>query len=440
MMPVLSLVLISLGINQTVLLSAIPTLVEWVGQSDSAASVGLLVAMVNMNLVSYWLGAGWWGGVASKLGFGRAIRLAACGYIIANLSFICLLLLAPGNVWLLGLSRFAIGGFSSAFLPLSQAQLAAQGKATPGALSALSGGLTIGRLAGPALVLLPVSIPMILLVPIALVVPVLLLALPGEWDAPHPSVKPQSDDIKPDEGQVIASKTLEANAFETNTFAAKTFAVKTAQAKAAETKAQEIGGLAQSNYSRVVYSAALLTTGFVAVFQLYVLQFLTAHGYEGEEGSKVYALMMLATSVLLVVYQLRVIPKISRSYSSALLPVLLISLVIGWIVLVTGGVNWWGLFFAVVGLLLAIAGLPAWYTSRLLERESDPARQAKSSGYLTRSHTTGHMVGTGLASLFLHQQWSLSLLISALVLLLLFTVLKLRKNTESGTCSFMQSN
>lgn len=425
MMPVLSLVLISLGINQTVLLSAIPTLVEWVGQSDSAASVGLLVAMVNMNLVSYWLGAGWWGGVASKLGFGRAIRLAACGYIIANLSFICLLLLAPGNVWLLGLSRFAIGGFSSAFLPLSQAQLAARGKATPGALSALSGGLTIGRLAGPALVLLPVSIPVILLVPIALVVPVLVLALPGEWDASHPSVKHRSDDIKPDEGQVIASKT---------------FAAKTAQAKAAETKAQEIGGLAQSNYSRVVYSAALLTTGFVAVFQLYVLQFITAHGYEGEEGSKVYALMMLATSVLLVVYQLRVIPKISRSYSSALLPVLLISLVIGWIVLVTGGVNWWGLFFAVVGLLLAIAGLPAWYTSRLLERESDPARQAKSSGYLTRSHTTGHMVGTGLASLFLHQQWSLSLLISALVLLLLFTVLKLRKNTESGTCSFMQSN
>ncbi|XAW90352.1 hypothetical protein ABDK09_13100 [Vibrio sp. CDRSL-10 TSBA] len=330
---------------------------------------------------------------------------------LRNLSFICLLLLAPGNVWLLGLSRFAIGGFSSAFLPLSQAQLAARGKATPGALSALSGGLTIGRLAGPALVLLPVSIPVILLVPIALVVPVLVLALP-------------------DKGQVMASKTVAANPLATNTF----------ETKAAETKVQEIGSLAQSNYSRVVYSAALLTTGFVAVFQLYVLQFLTAHGYEGEEGSKVYALMMLATSVLLVVYQLRVIPKISRSYSSALLPVLLISLVIGWIVLVTGGVNWWGLFFAVVGLLLAIAGLPAWYTSRLLERESDPARQAKSSGYLTRSHTTGHMVGTGLASLFLHQQWSLSLLISALVLLLLFTVLKLRKNTESGTCSFMQSN
>ncbi|WGY46628.1 MFS transporter [Vibrio sp. ABG19] len=397
MMPVLTLALISLGINQTVLLSAIPTLVEWVGQSDSAASVGLLVAMVNMNLVSYWLGAGWWGGVAEKLGFGRAIRLASCGYIVANLSFICLLLLAPGNIWLIGVCRFAIGGFSSAFLPLSQAQLAAQGKATPGALSALSGGLTIGRLAGPALVLLPVSIPVILLVPIALVVPVLFMALPGQCHASGQSAQL----ARPSE----------------------------------ERKAR-----GQSGYARVVYSAALLTTGFVAAFQLYVLQFITSHGYEGEEGSKVYALMMLATSVLLVVYQLRVIPKISRSYSSALLPVLLLSLVIGWIILVTGGANWWGLFFAVVGLLLAVAGLPAWYTSRLLERESEPARQAKSSGYLTRSHTTGHMVGTGLASLFLHQQWSLSVLISALVLLLLFTVLKLRKNTESGTCSFMQSN
>lgn len=391
MMPVLTLALISLGINQTVLLSALPTLMQWVDQANPAFSMGLVVAMVNMNLVSYWLGAGWWGSVASRLGFGRAIRLASCGYIAANLSFIGLLVLSPGNVWLLGLCRFAIGGFSSAFLPLSQAQLAARGKATPGALSALSGGLTIGRLAGPALVLLPVSIPLILLVPVALVVPVLFLALPVSFDAPRPA--------------------------------------KTATE-----------GVRQSGYQRVVYCAALLTTGFVAAFQLYVLQFLTSQGYEGEQGSKVYALMMLATSVLLVVYQMRVIPKISRSYSSALLPVLLISLSIGWIVLVTAGVNWWGLFFAVVGLLLAIAGLPAWYTSRLLERESDPTRQAKSSGYLTRSHTTGHMVGTGLASLFLHQHWSLSLLISALVLLLLFTVLKLRKNTESGTCSYIQSN
>lgn len=391
MMPVLTLALISLGINQTVLLSALPTLLEWVDHSNSAYSMGLLVAMVNMNLVSYWLGAGWWGSVASKLGFARAVKLASCGYIAANLSFISLLLLAPGNVWLLGVCRFAIGGFSSAFLPLSQAQLAVQGKATPGALSALSGGLTIGRLAGPALVLLPVSIPWLLLVPVVLVVPVLISSLP---------------------------------------------------VSAATTRlAEKPGDIArQPGFQRVVYCAALLTTGFVAVFQLYVLQFITSHGYEGEQGSKVYALMMLATSVLLVVYQLRVIPKISRRYASALLPVLLISLMLGWIVLLTAGVDWWGLFFAVVGLLLAIAGLPAWYTSRLLERESDPVRQAKSSGYLTRSHTTGHMVGTGLASLFLHQHWSLSLLISALVLLLLFTVLKLRKNTESGTCSYIQSN
>ncbi|NRD75338.1 hypothetical protein HQQ94_19335 [Shewanella sp. VB17] len=390
MKSVLSVALVSLGINQTLVIAAIPTLMTWVGQTDPNYSLGWLVFTVNLNLVSYWLGATYWGGVAAKLGFTRAIHLAALGYIGANVLFIATLLGESTHLWLIGLCRLLVGGFSSAFLPLTQTRLAAQADATPAALSSLSSSLTLGRLLGPGLLFLPLSLPYLMLVPVLLVIPVLF----GRYHvSPKVIFPPQPKAIK-----------------------------------------------LVTTWQRFAYISAMFTTAIVAVFQFNVLQFLTIQGYQGEQGSDVYAALMLATSILLVVYQIGVIPSLNRRRAHLFLPILLTALVSGGVILVLFGDMWWGLGSSLVGLLLAIAGLPAWYTSGLLTSVTGPIEQAKYSGYLTRAHTTGHIIGTGAAALFLHQQWMLSLLIAFISACLFYSALKLKSSTDFNTTQSIKSH
>lgn len=374
------LVLISLGINQTLVVAAIPSLLGWLEASDINASMGWLVLAVNMNLVSYWLGASRWGAVVNKLGFTKSFQLAAFGYAFSCLTFVALILGDVPNLLLLAASRFLIGSFSCAFLPLSQTLLATHNDATPAALSRLSSALTLGRLIGPSLVFLPMEFGYLLLFPIVMVLPLFFTRC----------------DAGKNETNVNSSS---------NTYAIKPM-----------------------HY--FAFTAALLTTALVAVFQFFVLQFLSLHGYQGEKGTDIYASLMLATSVLLVVYQLRLIPSLSQRQSNHFMGILLSSLIIGSAILVMFGMRWWGLGSSLVSLLLVIAGLPAWYTSRLLQSENSTLMQSKFSGYLTQAHTSGHLIGTGLAALFLNQQWLLSILIALISVSLFYCVLRLNSSSE----------
>ncbi|MGR5001544.1 MFS transporter [Vibrio celticus] len=374
------LVLISLGINQTLVVAAIPSLSGWLEASDINASMGGLVLAVNMNLASYWLGASRWGAVVSKLGFTKSFQLAAFGYAFSCLTFVALILGDVPNLLLLGGSRFLIGAFSCAFLPLSQTLLATRNDATPAALSRLSSALTLGRLVGPSLVFLPMEFGYLLLLPIVMVLPLFFTRCDaGQWKKNVNSTSKKYS-IKP------------------------------------------------MHY--FAFTAALLTTALVAVFQFFVLQFLSLHGYQGEKGTDIYASLMLATSILLVVYQLRFIPSLSQRQSNHFMGILLSSLIIGSATLVMFGMNWWGLGGSLVWLLLAVAGLPAWYTARLLQSENDTLMQSKLSGYLTRAYTSGHILGTGFAALFLNQQWLLSILIGLISVSLIYCVLRLNSSSE----------
>ncbi|WP_394393220.1 MFS transporter [Shewanella woodyi] len=376
----LFLALISLGINQTLVVAAIPTLMAWSEQTPNSPSLGVLVLAVNLNLVSYWFGASRWGYVAKKLGVSRTLHIAALGFISANLLFFATFYSESPHVWQIGICRILVGAFSCAFLPMAQMLLAAKNDATSAALSRLSSALTLGRLIGPSLLFLPVSFEYLLLIPVVMILPVLCSRFDIEFVQTPLGTE------------------------------------------------QELVTIRDRQY--FIYASAIMTTAIVAVFQFYALEFLNLKGYRAEQGSDMYASLMLATSVLLIFYQVRVIPLLSQRRPELFLPILLFALMCGSTTLLAFGEFWWGLGLSLLGLIFAISGLPAWYTARLLASEENTVKQAKLSGYLTRAHTTGHIIGTGGASLFLHQQWTLTFLIAAFSIALLFCASRLHLLTN----------
>ncbi|TKB58393.1 MFS transporter [Ferrimonas aestuarii] len=387
----LSLPLLALGLNQTLLVAALPLLAELTRHPATATDMGLLVLCMNLNLVSYWLGAASWGKLLNRFGISTTTRIAAMGYLASNIGFIAALILMPTNLWILGLCRLATGGFGSAFLPLAHTQLAGVGKASTADLGRLSSALTLGRLLGPALMLLPLPLPLLLAAPLLLITPLLL------------STPPRKE------------KRSEQTAF------------------TSRLDKHKIGKSRSKAQVRPAFLAAIFTTALVAAFQLFALEFVTHQGFVGDRASQIYAGLMLGIGVMTLINQRILVPKLSQQPQTTLLATLLLALLSGCALLLINHHQWWSLALSVCGLCLAISGLPAWYTATLLRHQSQPSMKARTSGLLTRAHTTGHLIGTLSAALFLKWQWTLVVLTALFGIGLCMSVITLARRNPQPT-------
>ena len=171
--------LFTLGINQTLLIALLPQIAVLFNVDAQSHQLGLIAMAINVNLISYWIGSGVWGKYLNRMSLTQAYWIAGISYITCHILFIASLSHLSGpQLWLAALSRFGLGLFSSAFMPIGQTYLAHKRPAELNNISKLSGVATLGRLLGPTFVFLPIGLSNILLLTL---IPICVSLLLIKW-------------------------------------------------------------------------------------------------------------------------------------------------------------------------------------------------------------------------------------------------------------------
>lgn len=377
--------LLVLGLNQTLIFSLLPI----IANQFKPVSLGVVLIALNTNLISHWIGSGLWGKKIHGMSFKRATLIAVTGYTLCHLGFIACLISDMGTLWLIALFRFLLGGFGSAFMPIAQTHHMETQAVEK--LSKVSGVVTLGRVIGPALVLLPLSMQWILLIPLTL----MLYPLFNVWRVQDFTV--QSKD------QTTATLNYLAIA---------------------------------KNVAPVLLLGVAITT-LSGTFYIMMLSYLGEINQSDLPTSKLLAKMMLVVSAVLVFYQFLVMPALLKKNKTY--PLLIIaSLIITAISVTCFKPSWPAIITAIFFVAFALSGLPAWYSGKAFTHMNE--EKSVISGLLAQAHTSGQLLGTGIASLFLIAKLKLTLLTGALLLCVVCMVLFVHFNfpkslTQKGLTS-----
>lgn len=383
--------LFTLGINQTLLIALLPQVAMLFGVDAQSHQLGLIAIAINVNLISYWIGSGLWGKYLNRISLTQAYWFAGVGYITCHILFIAALFHLSGpQLWLATLSRFGLGLFSSAFMPIGQTYLTYKRPAELNNISKLSGVATLGRLLGPTLVFLPMGLSNILLFTL---LPIGVSLLFIKW---------------------LAKNSLN-------------LAVIPQQTKA-------ISSIKLAQRYKLTFLTAGLTTMLVAIYQLMLVPYLSKLGLNSEQISTYLAGIMLAISSLMAINQMWLTPKLLArptliwhfiSWPLAFCGYILAAFEHGLITLI---------IFS-TALTIALSNLPAWYSKQLLSVNRDSSHTSQLSGLLAQSHSSGHLIGTALASLAVYlsinAEYLLIMLIS--ILFLSAVLLKCQHLTQVST-------
>ncbi|MGV3000870.1 MFS transporter [Vibrio sp.] len=368
--------LFTLGINQTLLIALLPQIAVLFNVDAQSHQLGLIAIAINVNLISYWVGSGIWGKYLNRISLTQAYWIAGIGYITCHILFIAALFhLSSPQLWLAALSRFGLGLFSSAFMPIGQTYLTHKRPAELNNISKLSGIATLGRLLGPTLVFLPLGLSNILLLTL---LPIGVSLLFIKW---------------------LAKNDLNLTFIPNHTKAVSS--IKLAQAY------------------KLTFLTACLTTMLVAIYQLMLVPYLSKLGLNSQQISNYLAGMMLAISSLMTINQMWLTPKLLARPT-------LIWHFISWplafcgYILATFEHSLITLIIFSTALTIALSNLPAWYSKQLLFVNRDTPHTSQLSGLLAQSHSSGHLIGTALASLAVYlninAEYLLIMFISILVL------------------------
>lgn len=354
--------LLAVGLNQTLLFSLLPVLVTVFSIEGSGDSWSLIIFFLNLNLLSFFFGSAVWPRKIILYGYLSSARITLAGYFLSNALFVVLLAVATNRTHLnnellvlIGLSRLFMGFFSSAFLSIAQGSVYAQTSCEQQQyqwLSKISGALTLGRLAGPGLVLLPVDWLWVLAVPF----------LPVLWSYFQRPIVPYS--------------ALKA---EPSTLPKK---------------------LTPSSSLLWPLVIALSTTALVASFQLALAPGMTSLIGDAEHASEMLALLVLGLSILLFILQVWVMPRLAKWLKVRLFIIVFGLVSFGFLTLIPTP-NLTNFILAGVTLAIAVSGLPPWYSQVAFHRGAPQRKVSETSGLLAQSHSLGHLAGTVLAALCL---------------------------------------
>ncbi|GAL35752.1 possible H+-antiporter [Vibrio maritimus] len=350
------------------LFSLLPVLVAVLSIEDSGNSWSLIIVFLNLNMLSFFIGSAFWPGKIIRLGYFSSAKITILGYFLSNALFVVLLLGATKSVQfnieflvLIGVSRLFMGFFSSAFMPIAQGSIYAQTSCEQRQykkLSKISGTLTLGRLAGPGLVLLPVDWLWVLAIPF----------VPMFWSF----FKRPSISFSGQEAELSTAPNI---------------------------KALSLFLLSPPSLIAPLL-IALSTTALVASFQLALAPEMTSLIGDVEQASEMLAFLMLGLSMLLFILQVWVMPRLAKWLKTRLFIIAFGLVGFGLLALIPDP-NLTNFILAGLALALSIAGLPPWY-SQVAFRRGEPKRKvSETSGLLAQSHSLGHLVGTTSAALCL---------------------------------------
>ncbi|MGO2509063.1 MAG: MFS transporter [Vibrio hibernica] len=379
--------LLTLGVNQTLLIALLPQIAMLFDVDAQSNNLGLIAIAINVNLVSYWIGSGLWGKYLHKMSLLQAYFAASLGYILCHILFISALFhVSEPQLWLAALSRFGLGLFSSAFMPIGQTYLAHKQPPALNKLSQLSGMATLGRLLGPTLVFLPLSLPTMLLLTL---IPVLMSLLLIKWFV--------KDSLTLTIHQKVSHKTI------------------------GKTSAWQL-----AKHHQLTFITACLTTMLVAVYQLMLIPYLGQLGFNDQKISHYLAMLMLGISLLMIINQLWLIPHVVN-FSNITWHSIFWSLLVTAALLIFTQHHLTALVVLSVTLTIALSTLPAWYSKQLLSIQENKNNTSQLSGLLAQSHSSGHLIGTGFASLFLYLHWNIEYLLLLSIAILLICTIQLRR-------------
>lgn len=377
--------LLVMGVNQTLVIALLPQFGAHLGLSQDTQEWGWLIALLNVNLLTYWLASGWWGNRISAFGLQKSQRIAAIGLIFSTFVFaIAFLFSAEISLVLIGMSRFATGCFTSAFLPIAQSKVAQTHGNNIAALSKQSSYITVGRLLGPGLILLPVSFYILLFLPCVIAVISLFIS---EKEPP--------------------------------------------QHTPSEMKLNPFHGLSQLPCTGLVL--AMSTTAIVACTQLIILPFIIGLGYNPEQSTVAYAQLMLYISLFVIIAQRWLIPflsstnRIKQHYPYLLLAILHL----GTGLLFFTFSQWIFFALALSFIAISITGLPSWYTNQLLKTRNVNLSHSQVSGGVAQAHTLGHLLGTGLSATILSTTSNPELMLWPLAVVISVCTYRLSKKTTT---------
>lgn len=372
--------LILFGLNQTLAIALVPQLVSFLGLSNSSQNLAIVTLIINVNLLTYWLGTAFWGDLVSKISIVKCTRIASIGFLFSNALFwSALFMVETPSLMFIAFSRLALGLFTSAFIILAHSHLAQITNTSFGQLAKISGAITLGRLIGPSLVLLPFSMEWLLLFPTiatGLFIPFIFFMTNTE---PH---KPAFE---------APSKPINSPNF------------------------------------ALILITALLTTILVSTVQYFILPLLFEMGYEGVLGSKVYAALLLYLTLTVIIYQFFVLPRLTP-YLSIIPGLIIAALLISCTLFVVSLHNELLLIIALTMLTFAISALPSWYSQKAYEHNQTLAIRAYRSSRIARAHTTGHLLGTAISSLTLYLNLPLIIPIWIFSLSLIGLIITLHKH------------
>lgn len=398
--------LFTLGINQTLLIALLPQIAQLFGIDPQGHELGIIALALNVNLISYWIGSGIWGKYIQKLSLTYAYIIASIGYIGCHILFISALFhFEHPLLWLASLSRLGLGLFSSAFMPIGQTYLAHKQPPELNKLSQLSGMATLGRLIGPALVFIPFALPTVLLFTI---VPMLISLLLVNILAKN-TIKYEGESLKSSASSPTFSSTRSSTCSST---------------------CSSTWSLAKRHYLTLL--TAIFTTLLVAIYQLMLIPYLSKLGLNDQEVSHYLASMMVCISVIMAINQLWLIPK-CMAYPTFMWHSIIWPLFATAALLAFTQYNLIALLTLSVTFTIALSNLPAWYSKQLLLVDNHPAHTSKLSGLLAQAHSSGHLLGTGCASLILYLQLNIEyLLISGIISLLICAVMLRKKHGSTA--------
>ena len=375
--------LFTLGINQTLLLALLPQIAMLFNVDAQSNALGLIAIAINVNLISYWIGSGLWGKHLNRMSLTQAYWIAGMGYIMCHLFFIAALLhLTEPQLWLAALSRFGLGLFSSAFMPIGQTYLAHKRPAELNKISKLSGAATLGRLLGPALVFLPMSLTSLLLLTL---LPISMSLLFIKWLA------------KNSLNLVISSNKIKA-----------------------------VSSLKLAQKYKLTFFTASLTTLLVAMYQLMLVPYLSKLGLSSVQVSDYLAGILLAISGLMAINQMWIIPNL-LARPTLIWHCIIWPLAFCGYILATFQHSLMLLVIFSAALTMALSNLPAWYSKQLLSIGQDKLYTSQLSGLLAQSHSSGHLIGTALASLAVYLSINAEHLLIMFISILFLSVVLLKR-------------
>ncbi len=386
--------LLSMGLNQTLLFSFLPYVADVLGISGSSLEWSGVIILLNANLLSYFIGSIYWPNKITSDGFAVSARLAFAGYALVSVIFIVVLMLLSFDLswhWLsliiLGATRFAMGYFSSAFLPIAHGYILAQNHDHASQykqLSRASSALTLGRLIGPGLALIPINWLLILVVPL----------LPMLWSYFQ---CPSTDNNRQDH------------------------------------KSQVLPVMQRLKLAPIwTLICALLTTAWVASFQLALAPEVHRLIPTPAEASHQLAMFLLGVSIVALFGQAVLMPLLAK-FIRVRISLMVLGLLVFTVLIISKPATYPVFVMAGVGLALAVSALPTWYSQVTYHNADERISKVSVSGLIAQSHSIGHLLGTGATALFL------SLGVNALHASALFALLLLISMCAIGSTSLSPS-